>query len=59
MVEGGKDLMYLAAAHDTLVLIVAERALVADSYESGWANVGVADWAFAVALVAEAADGDA
>jgi hypothetical protein len=51
--------MYLAAAHDTLVLIVAERALVADSYESSWANVGVADWAFAVALVAEAADGDA
>ena len=43
---------YLAAAHDTLVLVVAEGAFVADSYEGGWANVGVADWTFAVAFVA-------
>jgi hypothetical protein len=49
---------YLTAAHDTLVLVVAEGTFVADSYESGGTNVGVAHWAFAVAFVAEAADGD-
>jgi len=49
----------LAAAHDTFVLVVAEGAFVADSNESGWSHVRVADGAFAVALVAEAADGDA
>lgn len=48
-----------AAAHDALVLVVAERALVADAYESGGAHVGVADRALAVAFVAETADGDA
>lgn len=46
-----------AAAHDALVLIVAERALVADAHESGGAHVRIADRAFAVAFVAEAADG--
>ena len=54
-----RDLTYLAAAHDTFVLVVAEGAFVADSYESGWTDVGVAYWAFAVAFVAETADGDA
>lgn len=49
----------LATTHYTLVLIVAEGTLVADSGESGRAHVGVANGAFAVALVAEAADGDA
>ena len=47
------------AADDALVLVVAERALVADAHESGRAHVGVADRAFAVAFVAKAADGDA
>lgn len=47
------------AADDALVLVVAERALVADAHESGRAHVGVADRALAVAFVAKAADGDA
>lgn len=48
-----------AAANDALVLVVAERALVADAHESGGAHIGVADRALAVAFVAEAADGNA
>jgi len=56
-VEGVRDT--LAAAHDTLVLVVTKGAFIAYSHESGWANVGVADWTFAVAFVAETADGDA
>lgn len=54
-VEGVGDA--LAAAHDALVLVVAEAALVADAHEGGRADVGVADGTLAVALVAEAADG--
>lgn len=50
---------YLAAANNTLVLVVAKGAFVADANEGGGAHVAVADWAFAVALVAEASDGDA
>lgn len=49
----------LPATDDALVLVVAEAALVADADEGGGPDVGVADGAFAVALVAEAADGDA
>ena len=56
-VEGVGDA--LAAAHDALVLVVAEAALVADADEGGGPHVGVADGALAVALVADAADGDA
>lgn len=56
-VEGVGDA--LAAADDALVLVVAEGALVADADEGRGADVGVADGALAVALVAEAADGDA
>jgi hypothetical protein len=56
-VEGVADA--LAAAHDTLVLIVAEGALVADAHQRRRSDVRVADWTFAVALVAETADGDA
>ncbi len=56
-VEGVRD--PLAAADDALVLIVAEAALVADADEGRGADVRVADGALAVALVAEAADGDA
>lgn len=50
---------YLAAAHDAFVLVVAKGALVADADESCGAHVAVADGAFAVAFIAEAADGDA
>jgi hypothetical protein len=56
-VEGVGDA--LAATDDALVLVVAEGALVADTGEGGGADVGVADGAFAVAFVAETADGDA
>lgn len=54
-VEGVRDA--LTAADDALVLVVAEGALVADADEGGGSDVGVADGALAVALVAEAADG--
>jgi hypothetical protein len=56
-VEGVGDA--LAAADDALVLVVAEAALIADADEGGRPDVRVADRALAVALVAEAADGDA
>lgn len=56
-VEGVRDAF--AAAHDTLVLVVAEAALVAYADERRGTDVRVANRAFAVALVAEAADGDA
>ena len=44
----------LPAANDTLVLVIAKRAFVANSHEGGRADVAVADGAFAVAFVAEA-----
>lgn len=47
------------AADDAFVLVVAEGAFVADAHEGRRSNVGVADGAFAVAFVAETADGDA
>lgn len=47
------------AAHDALVLVVAERTLVADPDEGRRPHVGVADRAFAVAFVAQTADCDA
>ena len=56
-VEGVRDT--LATAYDAFVLVVAEGTFVADAGEGGRAHVGVANGAFAVALVAEAADGDA
>lgn len=49
----------LAAAHDAFVLVVAEGAFVADAHEGRGAHVGVAYGALAVALVAQASDGDA
>jgi len=49
----------LAAADDAFVLVIAEGALVADARERRGPHVGVADGAFAIAFVAEAADGDA
>lgn len=56
-VEGITDA--LPATHDALILVVAEGALVADADEGGRAHVGIAHGAFAVAFVAQAADGDA
>lgn len=47
------------ATDDAFVLVVAERAFVADAYEGGGPHVGVTDGTFAVTFVAEAADGDA
>ena len=49
----------LATADNALVLVVSERAFVADAGERSRAHVRVAYGAFAVALVAETADGDA
>jgi hypothetical protein len=49
----------LATADNTFILVVAEGAFVTDSDQCGWAHVGVAHGAFAIAFVAEAADGDA
>jgi hypothetical protein len=49
----------LAAAYDAFVLIVAKGALVADARQRCGTDVGIADGTFAVAFVAQAADGDA
>ena len=46
-----------AAAHDAFVLVVAETAFVADADKGRGPYVAVAYGAFAVAFVAEAADG--
>jgi hypothetical protein len=40
-------------------LVVSKAAFIADSDEGRGANVGVADWAFAVTLVAETSDSSA
>jgi hypothetical protein len=56
-VEGVGD--SFTAADDALVLVVAEGALVANAHKRCGSHVGVADGTFAVAFVAEAADGDA
>ena len=45
----------LAAADDALVLVVAERAFIAYAREGGRTDIGIADGAFAVAFVAQAA----
>jgi uncharacterized Rossmann fold enzyme len=50
---------YLATTDHAFVLVVAEGALVAYTDERSRSDVTVADWAFAVALVAEATDGNA
>ena len=47
----------LSTANHALVLVVAERAFVADADEGCGADVGVANGAFAVAFVAQAAYG--
>jgi hypothetical protein len=48
-----------AATYDTLVLIVAEAAFVADADQGRRPDVAIAYGAFAVALVAETSDGNA
>ncbi|KAF5533341.1 peroxin 26 [Fusarium napiforme] len=46
------------AAHNALILIVAETTFVTNAHERRGPNVGVANWAFAIALVTETTDGD-
>lgn len=47
------------AANNAFVLVVPEAAFVADAHECCGTNVGVANWAFAVAFVAKTSHGDA
>lgn len=56
-IEGIAD--SLATADNALILVISEGAFVADADEGGWAHVGIADGAFAIAFIAETADGDA
>lgn len=49
---------HLSTANDTFVLVVAKGAFVADADKSCWSHITVANRTLAVALVAEAADGD-
>jgi hypothetical protein len=51
--------MYLSTADNTFVLVISKAAFITDSDEGGGANVGVADWAFAITLVAETSNGNA
>lgn len=44
---------YLSAAYDTFILVVAERAFVADSDQGCRSNVAVADGTFPITLVAK------
>jgi len=55
-VEGVAD--PLAAADDALVLVVAERALVADAHQRRRPHVAVAHRTLAIALVAQPSDRD-
>lgn len=50
MREGLKT--YLTTAYDTLVLIVAKAAFVANPDHGCWTDVGITDRAFAVTLIA-------
>jgi hypothetical protein len=54
-VEGVRN--SLTAAYNTFILVIAERAFVADAGKSSRAHVRVANRAFAVTFVAEATDG--
>jgi hypothetical protein len=47
-----------STAYNTFVLVIAEAALIADANKGCWPNVGIANWALSVALVAETADGN-
>lgn len=50
---------YLATANHTFILIIPKAALIADADKRCGANVGIADGTFAVAFIAQAADGNA
>jgi hypothetical protein len=47
---------YLSSADYTLVLVVSKAALVADAHQGRRSDIGIAHGAFAVALIAQAAD---
>ena len=49
---------YLTTANDALALVVTERALVADSNKSCWADIAIANWTFPVTFIAQSADSD-
>jgi hypothetical protein len=49
----------LPTTDDAFILVIAEGALVADPREGSGPDIGVANGAFAIAFVAEAADADA
>ncbi|KGQ01046.1 hypothetical protein PAAG_12239 [Paracoccidioides lutzii Pb01] len=48
-----------ASTHNAFILVVAERALIADTHKRCGPHVGIADGTFTVAFVTETADGDA
>ena len=50
---------HLSAADDALVLVIPKAALVADAHQRRGPHVRIADRTLSVALVAEAAEGDA
>jgi len=49
---------HLPTAHNAFVLIVSERAFIADSHQGSGSDVTIAHWTFAVAFITEAANGD-
>jgi hypothetical protein len=49
----------LSTAHDTLVLVISKATFIANPDKGCGANVGIADWAFAVAFIAETSDSNA
>ena len=49
----------LAAAHDTLILVVAKGAFIADAHQRGRSHVRVAHRTLAIAFVADSSDRDA
>lgn len=53
-----RELNDLAAAHYTLILVISEAAFVANSHQGCGPDVGVANGTFAIAFIAEPADGN-
>lgn len=53
------DPTYLSSADYTLILVVSEAALIADTHQSCRSHVGIAHGTFAIALITKTADGDA
>ncbi|KAF5550874.1 peroxin 26 [Fusarium mexicanum] len=48
----------LTTAHNAFILVVAEATFVTNAHERRGPNVGVANWAFTIALVTETTDGN-